>query len=435
MTLPKVKIYARTDAPRLGYIAGIILGDILGLTWEIVTDRRKLGKHPVINYSEENIKGSFKIIPDPLLFETGISRREITISTWNNMPVFFQSSDGADIPFDIFAASFYMVTRYEEYIDHQPDEHGRFRASSSLAFMNGFLDRPVVDLWTKEFSRSFLKKYPSLAFKRNEFGALLTVDSDQPFAYLGRNLFVSVGGMIRDMTSKKSHIADRYKVVKHDMKDPYEVYDYILEQIEKHNTEAKFFFPTGDHSKYDKNPSWKSQEYRDLINRIGLKYSCGVHPSYFAAEKPQLLEAELARLKTITSKEITSSRYHFLRLFMPDSYRYLARTGITEDHSMGFPEEPGFRAGIARPYYFYDVSEDNPTRLKIVPFQVMDGTLFQYKNLDPVSAHDIIFKLIDETKRVGGFFVSLWHNTSLLEAPEWKGWRELFEQMLKDQQS
>ncbi len=394
MTLPGVKIYARSDTPRLGYIAGIILGDILGLKWEIVTDRRKLGKHPVINYSEENIKGSFRISPDPLLFETGISKKEIRVSTWNNLPVFFQTSDGADLPFDIFAASFYMVTRYEEYLDHQPDEHGRFRASSSLAFRNGFLGRPVVDIWTREFSRAFLKKYPSLVFMRNEYRSLLTIDSDQPFAYLGKNLLVSVGGLIRDMTSKKAHVAERYKVVKHDIKDPYEVYDYILEKIEEAKTEAKFFFPTGDHSRYDKNPSWKSQEYRDLIKRIGSKFSCGVHPSYFAAEKHQLLEKELARLKTITGKEITISRYHFLRLFMPDSYRSLATAGIAEDYSMGFPEEPGFRAGIARPFCFYDVSGDIPTKVRIIPFQVMDVTLYNYKNLDPVSALEIILRLI-----------------------------------------
>ena len=68
-----VRIYSTEDVPRLRYIAGIILGDILGLSWEIVTDKRKLGKHPVINYSAENIQGSFKISPDALLFETGIA--------------------------------------------------------------------------------------------------------------------------------------------------------------------------------------------------------------------------------------------------------------------------------------------------------------------------------------------------------------------------
>jgi hypothetical protein len=120
---------------------------------------------------------------------------------------------------------------------------------------------------------------------------------------------------------------------------------------------------------------------------------------------------------------------------MPDSYRSLATAGIAEDYSMGFPEEPGFRAGIARPFCFYDVSGDIPTKVRIIPFQVMDVTLYNYKNLDPVPALEIILRLIYETRKVGGLFVSLWHNTSLLESPEWKGWRELFEKMLKEQQS
>ena len=435
MPLQKIKIYAQTGSPRLGFVAGIILGNILGLPWEIVTDRRKIGKCPLINYSEENIKGSFRIKPDTLLFESGISRKEINITVWNNLPVFFAIDDGSDIPFDIFAASFYMVSRYEEYLDHQPDEHGRFRAAASLAFRHGFLDKPVVDLWTREFSRALLKKYPEIAFRRNEFKTLLTIDSDQPFAYLGKNLLRSVGGLFRDITNKDRHASDRYKVFKHEMKDPYEVYDYILESIDNYDSETRFFFPTGDNSKYDKNPSWKSQEYSELIKKIASRFDIGIHPSYYAADKYMELENEIGRLKAITGKEITSSRYHFLRLFMPVSYSNLARQGIAEDYSMGFPDEAGFRAGIARPFYFFDLGEEKQTNLKIIPFQVMDGTLFQYKKLEPSSAIELIFRLMNETRRVGGLFVSIWHNTSLLEAPEWKGRREIFEQMLKEQQS
>ena len=435
MPVPKVKIYAKAQSPRLEYIAGIILGNILGLEWEIVTDRRKIGKHPLINYTGESLSGAFKISPDNLLFETGIRRREIIVTQWNNLPVFFQAPDGADFPFDIFSASFYMVTRYEEYLEHLPDEHGRFRASSSLAFMNGFLDRPVVDLWTREFSIAFLKKYPSLAFIRHEFKALLTIDSDQPFAYLGRKLIVSMGGLIRDIATKKENVAERIRVVRHDKKDPYEVYDYILEKAEENGTETMFFFPSGDHTKYDKNPSWKNMEYRDLISRITSRHGYGIHPSYFAAENFDILEKELYRLKAITGKEITSSRFHFLRLFLPVSYRDLARLGITEDYTMGFADEPGFRAGIARPFFFYDLKEEKLTSMKVIPFQVMDVTLYNYKNLDPESSFRIVKKLIDETRKSGGLFVSLWHNTSLLETTEWKGWRMFFEQMLKEQQS
>ena len=72
VTVP-VKIYSAKDSSRLRYIAGIILGDILGLQWDFTTDKRKLGKHPVINYSTENLPGSFKISPESILFEKGVA--------------------------------------------------------------------------------------------------------------------------------------------------------------------------------------------------------------------------------------------------------------------------------------------------------------------------------------------------------------------------
>jgi hypothetical protein len=435
MEAKQIKIFAQKNVTRLHYVSGIILGDILGLTWEIVTDRRKLGKHPVINYSSGNIRGSLKINPDPLLFETGTRVREIIISEWLGLPVFFQTTPDSDLPFDIFAASFFMVSRYEEYLGHQPDEFGRFKASSSLASRHGFLGRPVVDLWTKEFARVLLKKYPTLAFRRNEFKALLTIDIDQPFAYLGKNFLKSFGGLIRDLTIKTGHAGERYKVVKHELKDPYEIYDYLFEKIETGKADARFFFPTGDRSRYDQNPSWKNDEYRGLIKRISDKYQSGLHPSYFASSRIAMINDEILRFKNITGKEPASSRFHYVRLFFPASYSFLAKTGIAEDYSMGYHDEPGFRAGIARPYTFYDISEEKQTNLKIVPFQVMDATLIKYRKLGVAESRDIIINLIDETRRAGGLFVSIWHNTSLLETPEGKAWRELFEKMLQYQQS
>ena len=428
-----VKIYSTENVPRLRYIAGIILGDILGLSWEVITDKRKLGKHHVINYSSENITGSFKISPDSLLFETGISAREIIVSEWKALPVFFPTSSDSDLPFDIFAASFFLVSRYEEYLEFQPDEYGRFKASSSLAFKNGFLGIPIVDLWAKELVKTFLKRFQTLAFKRNEYKALLTIDSDEPFAYLGKSLFASIGELFRDIKNNTGNAGDRYRIVAGREKDPFDVFGYIIEKIEKSNADARFFFPVGDHSKYDKNPSWKSDEYRKLIHRIADKYKTGLHPSFYTAGNSALVNAEALRLKTILGKEIILSRFHYIRLFMPQSYRDIHNAGISEDYSMGYPDEPGFRAGIARPYYFYDVSEDQQTSLKIIPFQVMDVTFCNYKNLDPVASKEVISVLMNETRKVGGLFVSIWHNTSLLDNPEWQGWREVFEFMLKNQ--
>jgi hypothetical protein len=216
-------------------------------------------------------------------------------------------------------------------------------------------------------------------------------------------------------------------------KDPYEVFDYIIDIIKTNDATARFFFPVGAHSKYDINPSWKNDAYRKLIKKISNIYKSGVHPSYSASRSFSLIKNETHRLKIILGEDILMSRFHYLRLFMPKSYNDLQKAGITEDYSMGYPDEPGFRAGIARPYFFYDVSEDKQTNLKIIPFQIMDGTLYDYKKLDPGSSKEVILKLINETRNVGGLFVSIWHNTSLLDNEEWKGWREVFEFMVKNQ--
>jgi len=428
-----VKIYSAKDTPRLRYIAGILLGDILGLQWEVTTDKRKLGKHPVINYSSDNISGSFKINPDSILFEEGICAKNIIISEWKGLSVFFQTAPDSDLPFDVFAAAFFLISRYEEYLEFKPDEYGRFPASVSLAFKNGFLGKPIVDLWARELSKAFLKKFPTLVFRRNEYKALLTIDTDQPFAYQGKNILRSIGGLFRDKTSTPATVSDRYRIIAKGGKDPYDVFDYIVGNIEISNTHTKFFFPVGDHSKYDKNPSWKNDDYRNLIHRIADKFQVGLHPSYSSASDAHLINIEAERLQLILGKEVRLSRFHYLRLFMPGSYNNILRTGISEDYSMGYPDEPGFRAGIARPYFFYDVTQDKLTNLKIIPFQVMDGTLYDYKKLNPENSREVVLKLIRETRNVGGLFVSIWHNTSLLDNDQCKGWREVFEFIIKNQ--
>jgi hypothetical protein len=278
-----------------------------------------------------------------------------------------------------------------------------------------------------------LKKFPTLTFRRNEFRSVVTFDIDEPFAYLGKKLFSSIGGLLRDLTSGEGHTGERYRIVVKGEKDPFEVFDYIFECIGKFKSESRFFLPVGDHSKFDKHPSWKNEEYRRLIHRIAGTYPTGLHPSYKASGNSVMTATELTRLRSVTGSEAFMSRFHSLRIFMPRSYQSVLAAGLTEDYSMGYPEEPGFRAGIARPFNFYDLSTDRATGLKIVPFQVMDTTLIKSGTPDIVATKGLILNLISETRKAGGTFVSIWHNTSLLDTPDWQVWREVFEFLLKNQ--
>ena len=49
----------------------------------------------------------------------------------------------------------------------------------------------------------------------------------------------------------------------------------------------------------------------------------------------------------------------------------------------------------------------------------------------PEIAMDYIIPVIDQVKAVNGTFISVWHNETLSEDKEWKGWREVYEEMIK----
>ncbi len=215
-----------------------------------------------------------------------------------------------------------MLSRYEEYLDFMPDRFGRFPAKESAAFKHGFLDLPVVNLWAIEFARTLLRKFRTIAFRKREFRSMVTFDLDEPFAYLGKNILYSFGGLLRDLGTGRDNAARRYRSVIGGEKDPYEVFDYISGKTESCGSPVRFFFPVGDRSEYDRNPSWKNPDYLRLISSISAKYESGLHPSYRVADNPALLGTEAERYHKILGKKVSASRFHFIRI------RSLIHTGI-----------------------------------------------------------------------------------------------------------
>ena len=131
-------------------------------------------------------------------------------------------------------------------------------------------------------------------------------------------------------------------------------------------------------------------------------------------------------LSLCVHKPILSSRFHFLRFRLPDSYSYLMDRGITDDYSMGYSDCVGFRAGICSSYNFYDLDRDCETKMRIHPFEIMDVALKNGLQLNKEQAHNKIEKIIDEINAVDGEFISVWHNESLSATNSWQGWREVY---------
>jgi hypothetical protein len=429
MSTRKLRIYSPEVTPRLEYVAEVICTTILGIEYEITNDRRKIGNSPSIIYSDEKVKDQFVIKPAGLLSATGITDIVPEVSYAGDMPYLF-STEGGSLPFDLFSAAFYMLTRYEEYLPFTPDTHGRFAGARSVAYRGGFLRKPVVDIWARYLATEMVKRFPVITIRHNEYRPLLTVDVDQPFAYRSRGFLRSMGGIVKGLSGTGAKPAERIRAMAGRTDDPYDSFAYIEEQVMMNGCDSLYFFPTGDQGDYDHNPPWKDRDYAAIIKKYDTLAGTGLHPSYRSSGRPKVLKMEAARYRHITGHDAERARQHWLLLHMPETYRSYENAGIRFDYTMGYADEPGFRAGIARPFPFYDLLREKVTGLTIVPFHVMDGTLRQYLHLAPEAAVNVAGSIIDATRNVGGLFVSVWHNTSLCECNGWEGWKKVFEEIL-----
>ena len=191
----------------------------------------------------------------------------------------------------------------------------------------------------------------------------------------------------------------------------------------------------GDYGEFDKNIDWQNSRLQNLIRKIAKKHPVGIHPSYQSNTDYAILKSEIKRLQHIVSTPNPQppsqfSRQHYLKLSFPETYQRLIKAGITDDFSMGYADNIGFRAGIATPFYWYDLENEQVTHLRIHPFVIMEVTLQQYLKLTPDEAFERVKPLINATKAVGGTFTTLWHNSTLSDVGEWKGWRGLYEKIL-----
>lgn len=424
-------VYAEKFSPRLDYTLNLIFSEILKVTFSITHNIRRFeeSKEAKINYSPEKVKSGIQINPCGLLFETGIHTIDIQISLWKNLPCFFQTNEEADVPFDLFSATFFLVSRYEEYLPFKPDRYGRFEAIQSLAHQYNFIQEPIVNQWVQELARLINNHYPSFVFPPLKFSFLPTFDIDDAYAYRHKGLLRTAGILAKAvLQGNLKKFEDCLKVLASRMPDPFDCYDYILCFHKQYHLKPLLFFQVGRYDKYDKNISATHKKFRQLIQKMDLQTETGLHPSFRSTDHPALIVKEKAKLEKIIGQKIHRSRQHYLRLRLPDTYRNLIKAGIDQDFTMGYATQAGFRAGICSPFPFYDLQNEETTSLIIFPLAVMDVTLKKYQDLNPLQANEAIKILIDKVKAVNGTFISLLHNETIVtEGP----WRQVMEDMYK----
>ncbi|NUO00047.1 MAG: hypothetical protein HUU01_05470 [Saprospiraceae bacterium] len=430
-------IFAEAPSPRLTYTMDLLFRQLLDIPCRITSNHSLFDAHegPRLNYSLLPATGkTLWVVPCGLLSETGIRPQACNFFLSGETPALFPTSvTGTHFPFDLFAATFFLVSRYEEYLPATRDVHGRFPSGSSIAGQNGFLQRPVVNEWARQLAQALQILYPGLASKPLPYRFQPTYDVDIAWAYGHRPWWHSLGAMASDAARGQwRRLNNRLAVWRGQAEDPYFTFPYLDALHQRFGLLPVFFFLLGDYSRLDPCISFKNKGFRSLIAQIGATHPTGIHPSYAASHTPGRLEVEIDRLAQITGNPVQISRQHFLLLRFPDTCRQLLNAGIREDYSMGYADQPGFRAGIAAPFYWYDLEREETTPLVIHPFQVMEVTLQQYLGLSPDAAVGVCASLSDAVRATGGVFSTLWHNSSFSALHGWEGWETAYEQILKN---
>ena len=428
-------IYCVRTTSRIEYIFSTLLSAIGITNYRFTNDisHFKNLSQPKLNYSQNRLApGELFINSVDLLFENQLRQQVFDLFSFYETRAFCKTS-GGNFPFDIFASSFYLLSRYEEYLPYKPDIYGRFGHTNALAYREGFLKVPAVNIWLQHFENVLLNKFPSLQHEPSAFRFLPTYDIDIAWSYRNKGLLRHAGGVIKSAFSRDwATIKERVSVVAGRQQDPFDSYNWLNKMHDEYNLKPVYFFLVAKRNRrYDKHILPSKHDLQQLIRQHADKYDVGIHPSWQSGDEGELVEEEIRLLKHLSGKEIYRSRQHYIRLKLPETYRKLIELGITEDYSMGYGSINGFRASYCLPYKWYDLQKEETTSLTIFPFCYMDANSYYEQQYSCEKAIEEMRHYYEVTKGVKGLLITVWHNHFLGTNKMFMGWREVYKQSIE----
>jgi len=311
-------IYTPAITNRINYIFRLLFNRILGVEYNITTQYNDWLDYtgPKFCYCQEYDGDELFFQQTPLLTSNGTKKIHIDPVMFEGIKAFFPvSSTKSAFPFDLFSASFYLVSRYEEYIPFIRDIHSRFPASESLALRYGFLQKPVVNIWAKRIGEVLQQRFPDLKFRKRHFTAIQTIDIDSAYSIRSKGFVRVLGGLMKSLYNEGGKdFKKRIRVLMYKEKDPFDSFEYQLEIQQKYNFRPIYFVLMADYGAYDKNIPFQNKTFRDIVKLLADYADVGIHPSYASNDEPEMLKIEVQRLSELLNREIQRSRQHFLRL-------------------------------------------------------------------------------------------------------------------------
>lgn len=341
---------------------------------------------------------------------------------------------------DVLGSAFFMLTRYEEVVRAERDEHERFPAVASLAARSAFLDRPIVDEYADLLWAALSECWPGLQRRPTSYRVHLTHDVDHPFATVG----VGAGTVIRQAAGDvvrrgEARLAGRrlrsFGAARRGELgfDPFNTHGFLMDVSERHGLRASFYFLAGS-GEGDYAAAYRLDDppIARLLTAVARRgHEVGLHGSYAALRDTTQLRLEYQRLRAAARRlrieqERWGGRQHYLRWQSPATWAGWESAGLDYDASAGFAQLPGFRTGTCREHAVFDVVGGRRLRLRERPLHIMmDTTLLQHMRLTRDEAAQVVLRFADCCRVHAGDLFLLCHNSSLVRARDREWYRSI----------
>lgn len=424
-------IYTQKLTPRISYIFKHICLRILEIdvTFTSIIEEFISYGGPKISYGKKPLGNELFFQSYGLLEQQGLEAIDFTVKKWNDTYGFFSVSTSSGLPFDIFSSSFYMITRYEEYLPHVKDELGRFMASESLAYKEGFLQQPIVDIWTYLFKEKLLEVFPEMEFPKKTMAIHPIIEAAQPYAYKQKGFFRTLVGFVNSLfRGDFRKIIARSQAIVGLKRDPLDTFKWIINIANRSNFNLTIFFLLGNSLSFNESMNTHRQKFKMLIKYVADYKEVGLIFSYNSLRDYELLKSEKRRMQEITNRSLVSSMNSEFLVNLPDIYRHLVELQVTRDFTMVFRNTIGFRAGTCTPFLFYDLDYEVKTPLIIHP-SAMTTAAFHQKYASDIEK--TVNNTIAAIEKVNGTFTMIFSNKDFSTIESDKVWRSIFSEKLQ----
>lgn len=391
--------------------------------------RKNEGLRQYVSYGESE-SSLVIIVPSPF-FDAGIymtkkSLPEEPLKAMNEIPIFFgtdkiEHKEGKTYLYaDIIASTFFLITRYEECVCRERDQHGRFTAEKSILSRQNILNRCIVDEYGK-LLRTLLREYGlKVEENRPEIKKIyLTHDIDS--IRMWESFYRASRSVVRRILDRRTRPLRPYAaLLNYKKNDPIYTFPFMVHTdttfIKKTKIPCEviyFLMGTRQKTEHDNGYAKDVKTTQELVDFLKSSSQIGYHVSYEAKEHLELQAGEIRAVAKYSGRKVTSSRNHYLASKEPEDYRVLLKNGITDDFTMGYPDCIGFRLGTCRPVRWIDPYSMKVTDLTLHPLTVMERTLDSYMRIrSEDAAFERIKGMIETIRNFNGDVVLLWHNTS-----------------------